>query len=159
MQIVISDPVPAVAIDGYMVEIETMMGDGDGYRALTVGPFKRGEQEASLQSLLETLKRMDEKFPRGMSGDGNYDDVLGYYEWFCAVRSIEDMNKYGAELIARDGAAVHQEIMDLSTEHYEEWNMDAIVDGTRPEQLNKFNVFYYDDAGVKHTIQIDPEKD
>lgn len=159
MKLTISDPVPAVAIDSYMVEIQTMMGDGDGYRALTVGPFKRGEQEASLQSLLETLSRMDAKFPRGMSGADNYDDVLGYYEWFCVVRSIEELNEYGAELIARDGVEVHQDILDLSEDHYEEWNMDAIVDGTRPEQLNKFNVFYYDDDGVKHTIQIVPEED
>lgn len=154
MKISISDPVPAVANDSYMVEIQSMMGDGDGYRNLVVGPFKRGQHEASLQSLLETLKRMDEKFPRGMGGQDGYDDVLGYYEWFCAVRSIEALNKYGAELIARDGVDVHQEILDLSTEHYEEWNMDAIVDGIRPEKLDDYTVFYYDAVGTKHTVQI-----
>lgn len=157
MQIVISDPVPTVAIDSYMVEIQTMMGDGDGYRVLTVGPFKRGQQEDSLQSLLETLKRMDEKFPRGMGGQDNYDDVLGYYEWFCAVRSIEELNKYGADLIARDGETVHQEILALSGDHYEEWNMDAIVDGMRPEKLDEYKVFYYDAVGTKHTVQISLE--
>lgn len=156
MQLTISDPVPAVTTDGYMVEIETMMGDGDGYRVLTVGPFKRGEQESSLQSLLETLKRMDGAFPRGMSGEDNYDDVLGYYEWFCAVRSIEDLNKYGPELIARDGVQVHQDVIKFSMNHWTEWNMDAIVDGIRPEKLNHFAVFYYDDAGAKHTVRINP---
>jgi hypothetical protein len=153
----VSDPVPTVAIDSYMVEIQTMMGDGDGYRVLTVGPFKRGQQEDSLQSLLETLKRMDEKFPRGMGGTDNYDDVLGYYEWFCAVRSIESLKKYGAELIARDGETVHQEILALSGDHYEEWNMDAIVDGMRPEKLDEYKVFYYDAVGTKHTVQISLE--
>jgi hypothetical protein len=156
MQIDIGDPVPAVTNDGFMVEIETMMGDGDGYRTLAVGPFKRGEQEASLQSLLETLQRMDGKFPRGMSGEDNYDDVLGYYEWFCAVRSIEDLNEYAVELITGDGVKVHQDIIDLSMDHWTEWNMDAIVNGIRPEKLNQFTVFYYDIAGVKHTVQIDP---
>lgn len=159
MQIVISDPVPAVAIDGYMVEVQTMMGDGDAYRDFTVGPFKRGGQESSLQSLLETLTRMEDKFPYGMGGTDSYNDVLGYYEWFCAVRSIEALNKYGAELIARDGAEVHQKIMNLSTNHYEEWNMDATVDCIRPEMLNKFAVFYYDEAGVKHTLQIKADED
>jgi hypothetical protein len=143
--------------DSYVVEIQTMLGYGNVYRDFTVGPFKRGEQEASLQSLLETLGRMAEKFPHGMGGIDNYDDVLGYYEWFCAIRSIEGLMKL-VDLIARDGAKVHHEIMSLSTEYWVEWHMDAIVDCLRPERLTDYEVFYYDEAGMKHTVQTDPKK-
>lgn len=149
MQLNICDPVPAVAFDSYMVEIQTVMGDADGYRDFTVGPFKRGEQEASLQNLLETLRRMDE------ASRSDYDDVLGFSEWFCVVRSIEEMRKYASALIARDGEKVHQEIMDLSTAHYEEWHMDPISGGTIPQGLSDYSVFYYDNAGVKHTVAIE----
>ena len=152
VQITISDPVLAGAIDSFMVEIQTVMGDADGYRDFTVGPFKRGGQESSLQSVLETLRRMENKVPRG-----DYDDVLGYMEWFCAVRSIDDLRKYEPALIARDGEEIHQEIMDLSTEHYEEWHMDPIVDGAYPEKLSEYKVFYYDERGIKHVVQIDFE--
>lgn len=152
MQINIGDPVPAVAIDGYMVEIQTVMGDADGYRDFSVGPFKRDGQEASLQSALGTLRRMKNKVPRG-----DYDDVLGYMEWFCAVRSIEEMRKYEPALLSRDGEKVHQEILDLSTEHYEEWHSDPFLDGITPQRLVEYKVFYYDEGGIKHFVQIDFE--
>lgn len=152
MQLAINDPVPAVANDGYMVEIQTVMGDADGYRDFTVGPFKRGGQENSLQSVLETLRRMENKVP-----SGDYDDVLGYQEWFCAVRSIDDLRKYEPALIARDGEKVHQDIMDLSTEHYEEWHSDPFLDGVAPQMLVEYKVFYYDERGVKSFVQIDFE--
>lgn len=155
VQLTVSHPVPVEIKDSYIVEIQSMLGDGDVYRDFTVGPFKKSKDDDSLHSLLETLERMDEKFPRGMGGTDNYDDVLGYYEWFCEVRTLEAMNKYGPELIARDGADIHQEIMDLSKDHSSEWNMDSIVDCIRPEQLAQFNVFYYDEAGVKYAVQID----
>lgn len=159
MQLTITDPIPAVAIDGYMVEVRAMGGDADYYRDFAVGPFNRGEHEKNLQSLLETLTRMDEKFKdSGMSWYESYNDVLGYYEWFHGIHALEVLiERHGDSLVARDGEEIHQKIMDLSKGHSSRWHGDAMVDCERPEQLTSYSVFYYDEAGSKHAVRVDRE--
>lgn len=159
MQLTITDLIPAVANDSYMVEVRAMGGDADYYRDFTVGPFKRDEHEANLQSLLETLDRMYNKFKNsGMSWSDNYNDVLGYYEWFHGIHTLEILiGRHGDALVARDGAEIHQKIMDLSKDHSSRWHGDAMVDCESPEQLSSYSVFYYDEAGSKHAVRVDRE--
>lgn len=142
-----------------MVEVRAMGGDANYYRDFTVGPFKRGEQEANLQSLLETLNRMKEKFKdSGMSWYENYDDVLGYYEWFHGIHTLESLiGKHGNALVARDGAEIHQKIMNLSKDHSSRWHGDGMVDYESPEQLVAFEVVYYDVVSAKYTVRVDRE--
>jgi hypothetical protein len=159
VKLTIGDLIPAVASDSYMVEVRAMGGDADYYRDFAIGPFKRGEHEENLQSLLETLDRMKEKFGNsGMSWYENYNDVLGYYEWFHGIHTLEVLiERHGDALVARDGEEIHQKIMDLSKGHSSRWHGDAMVDCESPEQLDKFIVFYYDEAGFKHEVRVDRE--
>lgn len=159
MKLTIGDLIPTVASDGYMVEVRAMGGDADYYRDFAVGPFKRGEHEENLQSLLETLDRMKAKFEySGMSWYENYNDVLGFYEWFHGIHILEVLiERHGDALVARDGAEIHQEIMALSKDHSSRWHGDAMVDCERPESLTSYRVFYYDAAGFKHEVRVDRE--
>jgi hypothetical protein len=157
MKLVVQNPVPVAETpkDSYVVEIQSMQGDGDGYRDFTVGPFKKGQDEASLQSLLETLKRMDERFPNGRTGDGTYRDVLGFQQWFGTdIVSIEHFQEFYPQLLTEHGIAVHEELIQLAEHHFSEWHGDAMTDYKRDEKLSKYEVFYYDGAGMKHTVDI-----
>lgn len=159
MKLTIGDLIPTVASDGYMVEVRAMGGDADYYRDFAVGPFKRGEHEENLQSLLETLDAMYKKFKdSGMSWYENYNDVLGYYEWFHGIHTLEVLiERHGDTLVARDGAELHEKIMGLSKDHSARWHSDSMTDGESPEQLTGYSVFYYDEAGFKHAVQVDRE--
>lgn len=159
MKLTIGDLIPTVVSDGYMVEVRAMGGDADYYRDFAVGPFKRGEHEENLQSLLETLDAMYKKFKdSGMSWYENYNDVLGYYEWFHGIHTLEVLiERHGDALVARDGAELHEKIMELSKGHSSRWHSDSMTDGESPEQLTSYSVFYYDEAGFKHAVQVDRE--
>lgn len=150
MQLVIDQPVPVdeAPTDSYVVVIESMQGDADGYRKFTVGPFKKNQDEAPLQSLLETLKRMMD------IGGRKYDDVLGFQQWFGEVTSIEDLQKYYPNVLNKYGVEVNQELIALTENHFSEWHGDAIADYQYLEKLTGYWVFYYDEAAVKHTVQI-----
>lgn len=150
MKLNILDPIPVAEVpkNSYVVEIKAMQGDADGYRHFSVGPFVKGEQEAALQSLLETLKRME----TGYSYDTGYKEVLGFEQWFGEVDSVEDLHKWFPELLALHDEAVHKEIIEHSEEHGIEWNDDKFSDG--PERLDKFNVVYYDETGTKRKVEV-----
>jgi hypothetical protein len=157
VQLVIKDPSPIEETpkDSYVVEIQSMQGDGDGYRDFTVGPFKRGQDEAPLQSLLETLKRMEEKFPNGRTGNGTYRDVLGFQQWFgTELTSIESLQEYYPDLLNKHGVEAHQQLIGLTENHFSEWHGDAMTDYQRDEKLTKCGVVYYDEAGTKHDVQV-----
>lgn len=162
LKLFILDPVPAVELpsESYVVEIETMIGDGDGYPTSTLGPFKKNQDEASLQSLLETLKRMKEEHPYGMCGSDRYDMVFGFEQWFPGDdgNDYELLERYSPKLIAKYGKEALMEVIELSKDHYGEWKDDITTDGYSPEQLLGYKVFYYDKNGVKYNVEyVDDE--
>jgi hypothetical protein len=157
MKLIITDPVPVKDMpkDSYIVEIQSMQGDGDGYRDFTVGPFVKDRDEASLQSLLETLERMKTGFPPGVIRNGAYRDVLGFLQWFGTEEiTIESLREYYPDLLSKYGEKAHQEIIDLTENHYSEWHGDALTDYTRDEKLTKYGVVYYDKTGTKYNVEI-----
>lgn len=157
MQLVIQNPVPVADTpkDSYFVEIQSMQGDGDGYREFSVGPFKKGQDEAPLQSVLETLKRMETGLSNGMRGNRTYNNVLGHLQWFgTEIVTIEFLQEYYPEVLDTHGAEVHQKLIDLSANHYVEWHGDAMTDYQHDEKLTKYEVMYYDEAGTKHAVKI-----
>lgn len=163
MQLVVESPVPVAETpkDSYVVEIQSMQGDADGYREFSVGPFKKGQDEAPLQSILETLKRMETGLSRDARGNSTYNNVLGHLQWFgTELVTIEFLQEYYPEVLNTYGAEVHQELIDLTENenHYAEWHGDAMTDYQHDEKLTKYGVIYYDEAGTKHTVKIDWEE-
>lgn len=157
MQLVVESPVPVAETpkDSYVVEIVSMQGDADGYREFSVGPFKKGQDEAPLQSLLETLQRMEAGLPRDARGNSTYNNVLGHLQWFgTELVTIEFLQEYYPEVLNTYGPEVHQELIDLSENHYVEWHGDAMTDYQHDEKLTKYGVMYYDEAGTKHSVKI-----
>lgn len=159
MKFIITDPIPVAEPpkDSYVVEVQSMQGDADGYHDFTVGPFKKGQDEAPLQSLLETLERMDAAFSPGGRRPDTYNDVLGHLQWFgTEIVTIDSLRQHYPNLLNKHGEEVHQELIDLTQNenHYAEWRGDAMTDYTRDERLTKYGVVYYNEAGVKFKVEV-----
>ena len=140
--------------DSYTVEIQSMQGDADGYTNFKLGPFKRGENDLNLQSLLETLNRMEKHRSKR-----DYEDVLGFQQWFGEVGSLESLQEYYPELLSKYGEETHLALIQLSKGmHYEEeWPRDAMSGYELPERLTKYEVFYFSPEGTKYIVEIDWE--
>ena len=141
----------------YTIEIETTMGDADGYGGFTMGPFKVGVHEEHLHSVLGALKRMSERFPYGMSGSDTYEDVPGYVQWFDEAYDMAVLRSYYPKGYASATEGEHEKFFALSEHLYKEWPLDPAMDNQSPQKLNAFKVFYYDHNSVKHDVEIDWE--
>lgn len=162
MKFKITTPLPQPT-DSFVVEITTYQGDSDGNSVFRVGPFVKGKDEESLQSLIETLERVLETFrwPTNQLENHHY-DVLGFYHWFSNEdRSIEFMQENYPEILERHGVEVHTELARLTDGFYPDWPMDHLY-GLREtrygficESLRQYKVFYYDNAGVKYSVVVE----
>lgn len=145
-------PRPTNPTSSFMVEIQSIMGDEDGYTNWAVGPFAPCQQD-SLQSLLETLNRMKEAFPRGMSGNDTYTTILGFQQWFKEVATMDELKKEAWKAYDLHGEEAHQKIFSLlRPEWATQWPDDATAGYESPEQFNKYKVFYYDANGDKYEV-------
>ena len=125
-------------IDSYVVEVETMYGDADGWGRVIVGDFKIGEEEY-LEDLLKTCERMDEAYPHGRGGWDNYNHVEGFNKWF----SIDDTTD-------EEYDSMSARMKELASE----WEFDPQSDGSHASFYG-YNVFYYDKNGVKHSVSVE----
>lgn len=154
MKLKITTLVPAVLPDPntYVVEIESMRGDGEDYRTFTIGPFYRDNDEASLESALQTLERMTQRFPSGMLGGNSYSDVPGFLHWFGQLWDLDnfetnfpDQVKYGREY--------HETLLDLaeSLRSDDVWPSD---DYGNDDELVGYRVYYYTSDGEKFNVEF-----
>lgn len=83
MKIEITTPIPAVEApsDAFVVEVDAIRDDGD-FKKIVVGPFARGRDEASLESLMTTLELMFELGPVDGTDRNFYGNVEGFDHWF-----------------------------------------------------------------------------
>lgn len=51
-------------------------------KSVGFGPFREGLDEPHLQDLIDTLNRMSEEFPKGLSLTDTYENVPGFLSWF-----------------------------------------------------------------------------
>lgn len=164
MRFDITTPVTVTPPDTYTVEVTTYRGDADGYSDFTMGPFKRGENEDSLQCLLETLRRTKERFPNGRGGSIEYsyeNDVLGFVQWFggSPCSTVEEMQEHYPKHLELFGAEVNLAISALAEDfYYEGWPTEEIYEGSFEESLDTYQVFYYDHNSVKFNVSVDWEE-
>lgn len=156
MKISITNPVVVELnpVSSYVVEVESMMGDGDGYSKFNVGIFKEDEMNF-LECLLETLNRMSVAFPHGMSGSDDYEKVLGFPQWFGEGFDLDEMKRYYLKNLALHGVEANQNILDNYKADYSDcWNMDATSDYQSPESFVGYKVFFYDENGIKYDVEV-----
>lgn len=162
---VMSRVVPPV--DCFVVEIHTYQGADDGNSVFSVGPFKKGQDEESLESLVETLERVRYTFRRGSPTreTANHSDVLGFLHWF-GPEEYSDMdvlrNEYPA-LVEKFGVEAHQELARLAykSDWYSPWPEDNLRglgqnENYPYETLNNYDVFYFDADGNKFVVEVRP---
>lgn len=157
MKLNITSPVAVVPPNSYTVEITTSRGDADGYSHFTMGPFKEGENEDSLQCLLETLRRTKERYTHGRRGSTEYayiNDVLGFVQWFgtSPCSTVEEMQENYPKQLELFGAEANQAIADLVKDFYcEDWPYDGYE---IEESLDKYQVFYYNADSAKYDVEV-----
>jgi hypothetical protein len=66
---------------GYLLIIETMIGDADGEDTVEVGCFQKNELHL-LEEVIEVCDRMIDAYPHGRGGDDDYNHVKGFNKWF-----------------------------------------------------------------------------
>lgn len=142
--------------NSYEVVIETMEGDADSFEFLTFGPFLKRQDEAALESLLETVLCMESKcgtFGRGFErleeikfGDlwltsNEILDEEDYVEWVEGQgQDLEDM-----PYSAYQAASVFAE--KFATNEWS-WHHDY------PNSYRSHNVYYYDENLEQHDVEV-----
>lgn len=66
---------------GYLLIIETMIGDADGYESLEVGCFQENQLHL-LEEVINVCDRMTKEYPHGRGGDDEYNHIEGFQRWF-----------------------------------------------------------------------------
>jgi hypothetical protein len=142
--------------DSYTVEIKTMIGDADGYSHITMGPFKRVEHWENLKNLLELLSAMKKS-----SFYENYNDVVGFLQWFNAeVKTLDDLEKHYFYFYDDDDdekkeeKKQHEAAFSLSKGFVKEWPYDPRTDEGYQQSLDEFKVFYCDYTGTIYNTEV-----
>lgn len=141
--------------DSYTVEIETMIGDADGYSNLTVGPFKRVEHWENLTSLLTLLTEMKKD-----SFIERYTHIVGFLQWFNPeVKTLDGLTGYDHyfRYLEEDEEKEHETILSLARGFTQEWPYDPRTDEGYHQILANFKVFYYDYTGTKYHTEVTME--
>lgn len=155
----------APPIDSFMVEVHTYQGASDGDSVFSVGPFKRGLHEESLQSLIETLERVRETFQQGSPTreTAHHSQVLGFQQWFGpdGYAEVDELRNDYPELVEKFGVEAHEELLRLTLDGrwYSPWPEDNLRglgqnENYPYETLNNYEVFYYDTDGNKFMVDV-----
>lgn len=164
MQFNVTTPVEPPEPESYVVEINTYRGDADGDSQLLMGPFKAGKDDESLQSLLETLRRIKERFPHGRGGSSEFSyesNVLGFAQWFGVNPSstVEELQECYPQLVEKFGLETNLAVSALVKDFYsEEWPYQEGYPDMIEESLDNYKVFYYNEIGDKFNVEIDWEE-
>lgn len=76
-------PVAPLPKDVFILKCIAGFGDADGQEEVTVGSFENTtEGLVRLEDAVRCCERMKNRFPYGMGGEDNYEDVEGFAEWF-----------------------------------------------------------------------------
>lgn len=81
MRFIIEDNEIKETRNGYLLIVETMRGDADGYNDIEVGTF--GEHDIDLlKEVIEVCDNMLDAYPRGRGGYDTYNHIKGFERWF-----------------------------------------------------------------------------
>ena len=154
MQLVIGSVLNDHTPNSYEVIIKTMIGDADGYLDVKVGPFIKGEDEAAITYLIETLDRLDKAFPDGRWGGTDYDNVEGFIPWFNSGNYTEVQY---ADYCRKSPLTYeqHLEAVKLVGKRSVYWPSDPQQDNGDPTSYESFKIFYYDEHTVKHSVTVE----
>lgn len=117
----------------FVVEIEVMFGDADGYSKIEVGPFKDPDDTKHLKDLLQTCERLAVAYPHGRGGSATYNHIEGFNRWFAADWLEEE-----------EWEALPMIIQDLCVD----WPSEPDGMG-RQSGYQGYKLFYYNSTGDK----------
>lgn len=152
--------------NAYVVEINTLWQNEDFSRSdsLVLGPFKEGEHEANLYSLVETCQRMSDLYIRVLRHENDYLDVLGFAMWFDPTISdlidLEEFMEQNPELVNNYGKDVIIDIFNKAENFAKTYPYAVRYDSSIPAEddtlpaLKEYSVFYFNSDGKKFEVDI-----
>lgn len=156
MRFLIENPVPLnIPYECFVVHIRTYQGDGDGYFETVMAPFKRGEHEDNLECLVGTLERMLERSKHGMSWRDDYEQVLGFQQWFGSCKNLEDLKLGYSALTSEYPDELHQNMFELAEGFRQGWRNDAITNYETPLAIDSYRIYYYSETGEQFNVSVE----
>lgn len=138
MKFKIKNPIKSKYVDCFVVVVDIMYGDADGYDKLTVHGFKKDNDESLLIDLIETLERMGKAYPRGRGGSDDYNHVEGFNSWF-AVECLSEEE--------------YESLSEIQKSFSEDWKCAPGGYGIQGSYKG-YNIYYYDMFGNKYNVDI-----
>jgi hypothetical protein len=89
MQFIINEVANIDTREGFVVKIETMIGDADGSDSIEIGPFEKDKEEHLLEELIDLCIRMSMAYPNGRGGDDDYNHIESFDKWFSEYGDVE----------------------------------------------------------------------
>jgi hypothetical protein len=90
MQFIINEKTNIDTREGFVVKIETMIGDADGEGLIEVGPFEKDKEEHLLEELIKLCIKLSRAYPNGRGGDDGYNHIEGFEKWFSEYCDEEE---------------------------------------------------------------------
>lgn len=126
----------------YVVEVTGSYVSSPGEAIVVMGGFVPDEEDAYLEDLVNTCKRLVNTYRYGRDIEDNYYDVEGYEKWFSPSAFTPSERSELPEVVRRIS---------------QEWLADSSgVSGSRAT-FKSFEVFYYDNEGTKFLVEHTPE--
>lgn len=144
MKFLINDkPVESQHKNCFVVEVNVMYGDADGYGKVNVAGFRKDCEvsQAHMEDLIQTLEKMEKAYPHGRGGYDTYDHVEGFLKWFGGEILDEFEEWY-------NGLPEWQQRFYLN-----DWPRDPSGDGIQ-SSIEDYKVFYYDENGAKYEVRV-----
>lgn len=141
-------------VSAFMVSIKVMHGDADGWNTFELGPFRKKDTEA-LTSLVGTLQRMQSSGRWG-DGDNYYRNIEGFEAWFgtSVGDTWAEYTEYCDSDLPYEKFEPHRTLASSVEKPYHDgWPWDVTYE-EYPASLTRWEVFYYDHAGVKHAVTV-----
>lgn len=152
--------------EAYVVEVTTFWGNDDFFKwdTLELGPFKEGEHEANLYSLVETCQRMSDLYSRVLRHESDYSKVLGFEPWFnpteFGLPELEAFMEQNPEITTKYGIDVITDLFNKAEGFAEtypyavRWDSSISAEDDTPPVLKQYKVFYFDSDGKKFEVDI-----
>lgn len=140
---IMAKPVDLKYKECFVVEVEAMYGDADGYGEVEVSGFKRDCEKSKehMEDLIKTLERMLKAYPNGRGGYDDYDHVEGFLKWFGG-EILEEFEEFYESLEEWEQRL-----------YWNDWPRDPSGDGMQ-SSMSSYEVFYYDEFGNKYEVAV-----
>jgi hypothetical protein len=141
----------------YYIVCNAITGNGD-IETTTFSSFKKGQDEAYLEDLVNTLNRMKDSYPNGFNPlQGDYTNIHGFLGWFDSEHPDAD-SLYAQYPDAECRFYEYAAVAEKAREHGGtalKWPMEPATGYETAAKYHSHDIFYIDENGTAGKSPID----